>query len=135
MSSVEKAVKAKILLRASKGKAKYGVTMEREDLSTSEWLTHAQEEATDLAIYIEKLLEITQSEEFINLDPEKWQRFLEWDEEDRCHSCGSYKDVHECWNCDVMRCTACDLDEMRTDIDGHTYCHDCTLPPEVILEE
>ena len=32
--------------------------MERTDLSELEWLVHAQEEAMDLAIYLEKLIQI-----------------------------------------------------------------------------
>jgi hypothetical protein len=42
-------------LRAKIGKAKYGTTMERNDLSFVEWLIHLQEELMDATIYIEKL--------------------------------------------------------------------------------
>jgi len=56
MSSIENEVVLKILSRSSKGKNKYGVTMERNDLSRLEWLVHAQEEAMDLAVYLEKLI-------------------------------------------------------------------------------
>jgi|LWDU01.1.fsa_nt_gi phage FluMu protein Com len=31
-------------------------TMERNDLSNEEWLIHAQEEAMDLAVYLQKLI-------------------------------------------------------------------------------
>ena len=41
---------------AELGKNKYGVTMEREDLTELEWLTHAQEEAMDLSIYLQKCI-------------------------------------------------------------------------------
>lgn len=58
MSKIEDAVAKKIQDRAETGKNKYGVTMERTDLNTVEWLTHAQEEAMDLAVYLEKLIEI-----------------------------------------------------------------------------
>ena len=37
------------------GLKKYGVTTERKDLSTQEWLQHAIEEALDLAVYLTKL--------------------------------------------------------------------------------
>lgn len=57
MSKVEEAVSAKILKRAEVGLAKYGVTMERTDLSRLEWLIHAQEEAMDLAVYLERLIQ------------------------------------------------------------------------------
>lgn len=42
--------------RANLGMLKYGVTMERDDVSTVEWLRHAQEEAMDLAIYLERVI-------------------------------------------------------------------------------
>lgn len=41
--------------RADKGKDTYGTTMDRDDLSTEEWLDHAIEEALDLAIYLTKI--------------------------------------------------------------------------------
>ena len=55
--SIEEKVCAKILERAEMGKNKYGTTMERTDLTIQEWLTNAQEEAMDLAIYLEKIKE------------------------------------------------------------------------------
>lgn len=42
-------------LRAIKGKERYGVTMERNDLSFLDWITHLQEELMDATIYLEKL--------------------------------------------------------------------------------
>ena len=48
---------SKIKHRQALGLSKYGVTMERRDLSTLDWLIHAQEEALDLAIYLEKLIQ------------------------------------------------------------------------------
>ena len=41
--------------REMKGYIKYGVTTERGDLSTLEWLQHFQEELMDACVYIEKL--------------------------------------------------------------------------------
>jgi len=55
MSKIEKRVIEKINQRAEIGKEKYGVTMERTDLSTYDWLNHLQEELLDAIIYIEKL--------------------------------------------------------------------------------
>ena len=55
MSRIEDAVAKKLLLRAKVGEKKYGTTMEREDLSLSEWLNHLQEELLDAAVYVEKL--------------------------------------------------------------------------------
>ena len=60
MSSIENKVCIKILDRAEVGKKKYGTTMERVDLSSLEWLIHAQEEAMDLAVYLEKLIALEQ---------------------------------------------------------------------------
>lgn len=52
---VEEAVCAQIRSRRDAGRAKYKTTMERTDLTPLQWLQHAQEEALDLAIYLEKL--------------------------------------------------------------------------------
>lgn len=57
MSRIEEQVIAKIRSRAEVGLNKYGVTLERDDLSIEEWLTHAQEEAMDLSGYLEKTVE------------------------------------------------------------------------------
>ncbi|MFG3613113.1 hypothetical protein [Rummeliibacillus stabekisii] len=38
-----------------KGYAKYGTTVNPDDYSVEEWINHAQEEATDLLIYLEVL--------------------------------------------------------------------------------
>ena len=62
MSSVENKVCIKILDRAEVGENKYGKTMERTDLSTIDWVKHAQEEAMDLAVYLEKILELLTQE-------------------------------------------------------------------------
>tara|TARA_B110000467_G_C18289231_1_gene463694 strand:- start:1159 stop:1377 length:219 start_codon:yes stop_codon:yes gene_type:complete len=64
MSKVEDSVCSKILERAEVGKKKYGTTMERNDLSRLEWLKHAQEEAMDLAVYLEKLINEENSKPF-----------------------------------------------------------------------
>lgn len=56
MSYIEKSVADKLLKRAELGFNKYGTTMARNDLSELEWLIHAQEEAMDLSVYLEKLI-------------------------------------------------------------------------------
>ncbi len=58
MSQIEDSVAKKIQERAELGKNKYGVTMERNDLTSVEWLKHAQEEAMDLAVYLEKIIRV-----------------------------------------------------------------------------
>ncbi len=55
MSKIEESVCKKILDRANVGKKKYGTTMERNDLTFQEWITHLQEELMDAIVYIEKL--------------------------------------------------------------------------------
>jgi len=50
-------VRAKLQHRMETGLRKYGVTTERTDLSRKQWLIHAQEEALDLAVYLEKLIQ------------------------------------------------------------------------------
>ena len=57
MSKIEENVIQKIRNRAAVGKRKYGVTMEREDLSLHEWLQHLQDELMDAAVYTQKLIE------------------------------------------------------------------------------
>ena len=64
MSSIEENVCFKILKRSEIGKEKYGTTMERKDLSRLEWLKHAQEEAMDLAVYLQKLIELEENKPF-----------------------------------------------------------------------
>lgn len=55
---INQAVIDKIAGRASVGRKKYGVTMARADLSELEWLELAQQEAMDLAVYLEKLIQM-----------------------------------------------------------------------------
>jgi len=52
---IEERVINKIRERRDAGLKKYGIGMERDDLSILEWITHAQEEALDFSIYLEKL--------------------------------------------------------------------------------
>lgn len=52
----EEAVVSKILARRDAGRKKYGATMERADLTKLDWLVHAQEEAMDLSIYLERCI-------------------------------------------------------------------------------
>ena len=41
--------------RSNVGIKKYGVTLDREDLTFIEWLIHLQQELMDATLYIEKL--------------------------------------------------------------------------------
>ena len=44
--------------RRDRGQRKYGTTMDRNDLTVKEWLQHAQEEAMDFVVYLEKLKQL-----------------------------------------------------------------------------
>jgi hypothetical protein len=57
------AVIRKMYQRSQVGIKKYGTTMERDDLSYSEWLTHLQEELMDSIIYLEKLKQCTNTKQ------------------------------------------------------------------------
>ena len=46
----------KLLSRSEAGMKKYGVTMARTDVTTLEWLRHAQEEALDFSVYLQRLI-------------------------------------------------------------------------------
>jgi hypothetical protein len=60
--------------RSQVGINKYNTTLERTDLSTLEWLTHAQEEAMDFVLYLEKLKDEYNKP---NLKPKKFTERLE----------------------------------------------------------
>lgn len=65
MKSTDKnveAVRQKLYDRANVGLQKYKVTTERTDLIEIDWLRHAQEEAMDLAIYLERLIQDKEKE-------------------------------------------------------------------------
>ena len=44
--------------RSSVGIEKYGTTLDRTDLTRLDWINHAQQEAMDLVLYLEKLKQI-----------------------------------------------------------------------------
>lgn len=54
---IVEAVRVKLLHRSQVGLNKYGVGLNRTDLNTLQWLIHAQEEAMDLANYLEVLIQ------------------------------------------------------------------------------
>lgn len=53
--SVVLSVIEQIKSRARKGKVKYNTDLDRQDLSTLDWVQHAQEELLDGILYLEKL--------------------------------------------------------------------------------
>ena len=52
-------VLAKYYERSETGIKKYGRTLDRDDLSFIDWLTHLQEELMDATLYIEKIKDET----------------------------------------------------------------------------
>ena len=48
-------VMAKYAERSTTGLKKYGVTLEREDLTLDQWITHLQEELMDATLYLSRI--------------------------------------------------------------------------------
>jgi hypothetical protein len=59
---IVKTVVEAFLKRSNEGLEKYGTSLAREDLSTLEWLNHAQEELMDAVLYIERLKKFFEKE-------------------------------------------------------------------------
>ena len=53
--TIVEAVISSFKQRSDVGIKKYNKTMDRDDLSTLEWLQHLQEELMDATLYLEKL--------------------------------------------------------------------------------
>jgi hypothetical protein len=53
--SVVQSVINKFKQRSEVGIKKYNTTLDRDDLTKQDWIEHAQEEAMDLILYLEKL--------------------------------------------------------------------------------
>ena len=71
--SIVESVISQFKKRSEVGIAKYGVTLDRTDLSTLDWIDHAQQEAMDFCLYLEKLKqEFTGSEIGLKEIKEKW---------------------------------------------------------------
>lgn len=51
-------VRADLLDRSQKGIQKYGTTLDRDDLTETQWMQHAYEEMLDGALYLKKLIEL-----------------------------------------------------------------------------
>ena len=48
--------------RAEAGKQKYGVDLDREDLTLIEWIEHAKQEHMDAILYLEKIKQILEKQ-------------------------------------------------------------------------
>jgi hypothetical protein len=67
--SIVNSVVNKFLSRSEIGIKKYGTTLDRDDLSTIDWITHAQEELMDGILYLEKLKQIEQCKKMRETTP------------------------------------------------------------------
>ena len=56
IDTVVEEVRDDLLRRSQTGISKYGVTLDRTDLSHREWLQHAYEEALDHALYLKRAM-------------------------------------------------------------------------------
>lgn len=65
----------KIHAQAMKGLAKYGTRMDRTDLTTLDWLRHAQQEFIDGAVYLERIIQDLEAgrSPIPNTIPEEWR--------------------------------------------------------------
>lgn len=62
LDPIVEAVRADLLRRSQLGIAKYGVMLDRTDLSLRDWLQHAYEETLDQANYLKRaIMEIDQN--------------------------------------------------------------------------
>ena len=53
--SILESVLTKFRQRSKVGQKKYNTTLDRTDLSLLDWINHAQDEAMDLSLYLEKI--------------------------------------------------------------------------------
>jgi hypothetical protein len=63
LDSVVTSIIEQFTSRAKMGKAKYGVDLDRTDLSLVEWIEHAKQEHMDAILYLEKIKQIVQLNE------------------------------------------------------------------------
>jgi len=54
--SIVESVREDLKQRSEVGIKKYGVTLDREDLSFKDWLNHAYEESLDKALYLKRAI-------------------------------------------------------------------------------
>jgi hypothetical protein len=69
---IVKSVVDKFEQRSDVGQKKYGVTLERDDLTFVEWLSHLQEELMDATLYVEKLKSELENKDGYSITKESW---------------------------------------------------------------
>ncbi len=65
LDSVVSSIINQFTTRALMGQKKYGVNLDRDDLSLLEWIEHAKQEHMDAILYLEKIKQIASGEEKI----------------------------------------------------------------------
>ena len=65
LDSVVSSILNQFTTRSLMGKAKYGVDLDRTDLTLLEWIEHAKQEHMDAILYLEKIKQIANGEEKI----------------------------------------------------------------------
>ena len=65
LDSVVTSIINQFIERSEKGKVKYGVDLDRKDLSLLEWIEHAKQEHMDAILYLEKIKQIASAEKII----------------------------------------------------------------------
>ena len=65
LDSVVSSILNQFTTRALMGKAKYGVDLDRTDLTLLEWIEHAKQEHMDAILYLEKIKQIASAEKII----------------------------------------------------------------------
>ena len=121
MSKIEDEVCKKIQERAAVGKEKYGTTMERDDLTIPEWLDHAQEEAMDLTVYLQKLISKHEKRSLLVTS------LIDRNRRDVCWWCGGQL----IWQADHDKEDLMDEEGIVT----HLQCSSCNASVEYISQE
>jgi hypothetical protein len=57
VDSIVESVRKQLLDRSNVGIKKYGVTLDRDDLSLLDWLEHAKQESMDQVLYLERAIQ------------------------------------------------------------------------------
>jgi hypothetical protein len=62
---IVESVRSDLLSRSERGILKYGVTLDRKDLSLKDWLQHAYEETLDNALYLKRAMKDLDDQSFL----------------------------------------------------------------------
>ena len=126
VSNILASVIRKFKDREAKGLVKYNATMDRDDLTTLEWLTHLEEELMDGVLYIaaakQKVKDL--EEDYAILEQELTDVELELEEIYDCLECDEYEEDEECCYGNKI-----------TRFPGAEFRSPCTMHDEVSEEE